>query len=163
MKALRLVALLLLAISLGVSAQTYRWKDNSGKIQITDTPPPGRHKDALAAGAEPVDPMGGQPFAVRQASTNFPVTLYTAQHCVAECAKARELLNARGIPFSEKLTKTPADDKELLQIFGEIGYPALRVGKQNYLGFEPDSYHKLLDLAGYPQKGKPPAPKENRE
>lgn len=145
--------LLILCLTLpshALLAETYRWTDSSGRTMITDSPPPGSTKSVLKAGAKesPSDPT---PFAVKKAMEAFPVLLYTAAACVDECKQARDLLNERGVPFTEKMLQSPEELAELKQLVGDTFVPTLKVGKQPYRGFEPVAYHNLLDLAGYPK------------
>jgi len=153
MKTMRLFALLLLALSLGAQAQTYRWKDASGKVQFTDTPPPGKTRVVEETIAPPVDPLGGIPFATRQAAMNYPVTLYSPVDCSAPCQQARELLKGRAIPFTEKVVQKPEDIAELKQLVGDNFVPSLKVGRESSRGYETGAWNKLLDLAGYPRAG----------
>ncbi len=140
---------LLLAIP-AAHAQTYRWVDPAtGRTVISDTPPPGSVKKvdrSKTAGSE----GGPESFATRQAMEKYPVTLYTAPECLAECKSARDLLNKRGVPFTEKMVQKPEDLEELKALIGDFFVPSLKVGKQNYRGYQPDAYQNLLDLAGYP-------------
>lgn len=133
-----------------VSAQSYRWIDATGRTIISDSPPPGKAKELTKLGSAP-DPDDGLPFAVKRAMEAFPVTLYSSPDCLAECKQARELLNARGVPFKEKMLQKPEDFSELKQLVGDIFVPSLRVGKQTARGFEAGAYNNLLDLAGYPK------------
>ena len=41
------------ATALSVHAQTYQWKDSSGRTVISDTPPPGAARDARGIGLSP--------------------------------------------------------------------------------------------------------------
>jgi glutaredoxin len=157
MKRLAVAAALLLCAG-SAAAQLYRWTDDKGKVHFTDTPPPPgasdvRKKD-LAAGA----PSGGDsvPFALRQPMKDFPVTLYSAPNCES-CGPARTLLNARGVPFKEVSIRTDEQIAELNRAVGGNVVPALLVGSTPIKGFEEGSYHRALDVAGYPKPGDVPA------
>ena len=145
-----LLVLCLALTSACAVAETYRWVDPAGRTVISDTPPPGRAHSVAKAGASNGN-TDGLPFAVKQAVESFPVTLYTSADCVNECKQARELLNARGVPFAEKMLQTPEDFDELKALVGDAFIPSLKVGKQSFRGFEAGSYNNLLDLAGYPK------------
>lgn len=144
-----LVLCLLLAGS-SAFAETYRWLDSAGRVVISDTPPPGKTKAIVKTGdsAESSDAL---PYAVKKAAEDFPVTLYTTPDCISECKQARDLLNGRGVPFSEKMLQKAEDFAELKQLVGDAFVPSLKVGKQSSRGFEASTYHNLLDLAGYPK------------
>ncbi|WP_184414876.1 glutaredoxin family protein [Rhodocyclus tenuis] len=160
-----LLASLLLTLAAGnASAQAdYRWIDPvSGRTVFSDQPPPpGARRvqsrgssDAALAGEGGETPL---PFATKQAASKYPVKLYTAASCVEPCAQARALLNARGVPFSEKMLQNDAEAAELRERGGggEIMVPSITVGSQFYRGFEAGSWNNLLDLAGYPGSAAP--------
>ena len=148
---MRYLLILCLALtSVGASAEAYRWVDPQGRTIISDTPPPGRARDVSKAGSAS-ETSDGLPYEVRRAVDNFPVTLYTSADCASECKQARDFLNARGVPFTEKMLQKQEDVEELKKLVGDAFVPALKVGKQSFRGFEPAAYTNLLDLAGYPK------------
>jgi len=146
----RLSLLALTLISATAFAQTYRWVDPAtGKTMITDTPPPRTIQQVRKTAAGPASD-GVQSVTVRRAAENFPVTLYTSADCTTECKNARDLLNRRGVPFTEKMIQKPEDFAELKALVGEAFVPSIKVGGQSQKGFEQGAYNNLLDLAGYP-------------
>lgn len=145
-----LIMLCLALASTCASAEAYRWVDPQGRTIISDTPPPGRARDVSKAGSAS-ETSDGLPYEVRRAVDNFPVTLYTSADCASECKQARDFLNARGVPFTEKMLQKQEDVDELKKLVGDAFVPALKVGKQSFRGFEPAAYTNLLDLAGYPK------------
>lgn len=149
---LPLVATLLVLVSIPTMAQTYRWVDPAtGRVMITDTPPPGTAKQVSRTGRSGATAGEGEmPYATRLAAQKFPVTLYTAADC-APCNQARELLIKRGIPFTEKTVQGEADQAELKTLTGDIAVPVLKVGRQTLKGFEAGNFNSALDLAGYPK------------
>lgn len=153
-----------------VGAQIYRWKDEQGRIHLTDSPPPGSAKqvqktEAGAPGAEGAETL---PYALQVAAKNFPVTLYTAPNCTP-CGSARSLLNTRGVPFREVSVVGQEQRQALEAAVGDLSVPSIVVGASTQKGFEPAAYNELLDNAGYPHAGilpprhqaepKPAAPK----
>ena len=146
----RLFLLCLALACLQAEAQTYRWTDSAGRTVISDTPPPGQAKTVVKTGeaAEGGDTL---PFATKRAMEAFPVTLYTSADCVNDCKQARDLMNARGVPFTEKMLQKQEDIDELKQLVGDTFVPTLKVGKQTQRGFDSAAYNNLLDLAGYPK------------
>ncbi len=145
--------LLILCLTLAstlAAGETYRWVDPQGRTVISDTPPPGRAHDVSRA--ESANPESdGLPYAAKRAAENYPVTLYTSADCVSECKQAREYLNTRGVPFTEKMVQKQEDIDELKKLVGDVFVPSLKVGKQTFRGYEPVAYGNLLDLAGYPK------------
>ena len=145
-----LLTLCLFLASTFAVGDTYRWTDAEGRTVVSDTPPVGKVKNVVKNGGKG-EPSDGLSFATKRAMESFPVTLYTSADCVAECKNARDLLSGRGTPYTEKMLQKPEDFEELKQLVGDIFIPSIKVGKQNFRGFEAGAYNNLLDLAGYPK------------
>ena len=145
---------LVLALGAGAaSAQVYRWTDEQGRVHITDTPPPPGAKSvqksrAPAAGTG----EGSEPYSLQAARKNAPVTLYTAPDC-EHCGAARNLLNARGVPFKEVSVLDNKQIEDLKSAVGGNTVPSIVVGSAAQQGFEESLYHSMLDAAGYPKTG----------
>jgi len=143
----------LLAATLTGAQTTYRWVDQrSGQTVFSDLPPPpGTSQVVKQSGAQPGDERQ-RPYAMRQAAKKYPVTLYTTASCADACEQARRLLNARGVPFTERQLKSDQELAELAKLLGnEAGVPSLSVGRQSLRGLADDAWNDLLDLAGYPK------------
>lgn len=155
-----LLALLLLAPA-AVLAQ-YKWIDSRGQVNYGDSPPrDARNVERVnAPAADPADPQSGLPFEVRRAAQNFPVTLYTTDAC-SSCQQARELLRARGVPFSERVIASAEDADEARKIGVGSTVPVLAVGRQMLR--EPDFalWNRTLDDAGYPRNASLPRGYQN--
>lgn len=135
----------------GARADLYRWVDAEGTIHYSDLAPPANVKQV-----EKIKPMGGKPsdaplpYALQQAVTNFPVTLYSSD-CGDACTRARELLAKRGIPYTEMDATDPAVQEELRKLTGGVvEVPVLKVGRDPIRGFEESKWNTSLDAAGYP-------------
>ncbi len=165
----RLVAPLLLCLGLGISSgdvsaqKTYRWVDEHGQVHYTDQPPPPTAKKAEVKNYAPSGADSTPGFATRKAAENFPVVLYSSDNCGDLCTSARDFLQKRGIPFSERKISTPEDFTAYRAIFGapeEV--PAVTIGRLNQKGFESERWNRILDDAGYPRMAPPgsaaPAP-----
>lgn len=152
-----LIAVLLAFYAVSAGAQLYRWTDASGRVHYTDTPPPPgassvEKKRATASGSDP-ESNPAEPFVLQKARRDFPVKLYSAPNC-EPCQAARDLLNKRGVPFSEvSINGDPDQLEELQKTTGVSGVPALLVGKSTQSGFEAAIYHRMLDEGGYPKMG----------
>ncbi|HWM43175.1 MAG TPA: glutaredoxin family protein [Burkholderiales bacterium] len=158
------LAAFLLAAAAGSAAaqQVYRWTDETGRTHVTDTPPPAGAKDVRrlgpgAAAGAPSKPAAAVPYVLDQAMKQYPVTLYTSPECVEPCARARELLNKRGVPFKEVQVWDEEGADELKRLSGNNLVPAIKVGASVFTGFERSAYEGLLDSAGYPRAGVLPA------
>ena len=143
----------------GLSAVAqYKWTGPDGKLVYSDSPPPAGVTAATIAGpplakTDSRSNLGG----LAPTAAKYPVVLYTTSEC-SPCQQARTYLNARGIPFTEKTVKTPADaDAFRAAGFGEMRFPTLSVGRERNTGFESSQWDSLLDAAGYPAKSMLPA------
>lgn len=158
----RLLALAVLTglLAAPVLAQgVYRIVGPDGKVTFSDQPPPasapvrpvGNTSAGASAGA------GAQlPFELRQVSNRYPVTLYTGRDC-APCNSGRNLLNARGIPYSEKTIDTPQDGEALKRLSGEASLPFMTIGSQQIKGYSDAEWTQFLDAAGYPKQSALPS------
>ena len=141
----------LLAASHAYAQETYRWVDpKTGQTIFSDQPPPPGAKQVAKTAGKAQSSDQQMPYATKQAAEKFPVTLYTAANCVDACKQARDLLNGRGIPFSEKMVNSEEEIAALSKKLGsEAATPTIVVGQQNFKGFESGAWNNLLDLAGY--------------
>ena len=151
------IIILLLAclssISLNLQAAgLYRWVDSSAAVHYSDVPSPDAEKMDARKFSGTVTPSDDLPYETRRAQQNFPVTLYTGEGCGDMCDQARNLLKKRGVPFSEKLLRTPQDIEDFKQLSGINGEgPVLGVGRNFLKGFLDSRWNSELDIAGYPK------------
>jgi glutaredoxin 3 len=78
------------------------------------------------------------------------VTLFTTDPC-GFCRQAKELLEARGIPYREvNLAKDPDGRADLIALTGQMTFPQIVVGRRSIGGFrellEADRAGTLPDL-----------------
>lgn len=162
-----LSALLIAAAGFVPAHAQYKIVGPDGRITYTDRPPAdatgkvsnlGRGAAAAAAAAETT-----LPFELRQVVSRYPVTLYSGENCLP-CDSARQLLQARGIPYVERRIAGDEDQQALERLVGGRTIPALTVGAQPLRGFSPADWTSFLDVAGYPKESRlprnwqPPAP-----
>jgi len=144
-----LAALLLLPLL--AQAQMYRWVDDDGKVHYSDRAPSSGaknvQKQSLAAAQGSSTPL---PYALQQAVRNFPVTLYVSKACADACTQARELLNKRGVPYSEVTVADAGDLAQLKKLSGGNMVPVMTVGREVHTGFDSGAYIAALDSAAYP-------------
>lgn len=150
------VLFIVLAVALGAAQaqqKLYRWVDDNGNVNVTDTPPPlGAKKveeKTYGGGAN----TAASVYALRDAQEKFPVALYTAPSCKEPCAQARAALNKRGVPFEEVQVWNAETNAKLKEISQSNEVPVLTVGRSVQKGFEQGAYDSLLDSAGYPRAG----------
>lgn len=153
-----LIMLLCLSAIVVQAGQVYRWVDEKGVVQYSDQPPPPK-----ARKAETIKPRGNvvetdkESYEMQRARKLNPVTLYVTD-CGLPCDQARDFLTQRKIPHARKNPQTvPEDAVELKQLIGALEVPVIKVGVRHAKGFEMAAWQELLDSAGYPHEGAPPA------
>ncbi len=135
----------------------YKWIDANGRVNYGDRPPasdsrrvmqapPGVHSSAAPAAGD-----HRLPYALRSATSRYPVVLYSTPDC-APCDLGRSHLTQRGVPFTEKVVQTAADLHAFnaLQL-GATQFPVLTVGSDRMAGFEASMWNRMLDAAAYPR------------
>lgn len=143
------LGLALLLCAGAASAQMYKWVDANGKTHFTDQPPPASAKTAQIKATGGARGAVQLPYALAQATRNYPVTLFTSTPC-GVCDQGRNFLKARGIPFSEKTVSTGADEEKLKEAGGGNSLPFLTVGSAKATGFESGAWDTMLNVALYP-------------
>ena len=149
----RLLFVVLMLATAGASAQMYRWVDQNGKVNYSDTPPA-----PAAAKSLEKKKLGGSvietsqlPFQLQAAVRTYPVVLYTSPSCKDGCVQSRDLLAKRGIPFREVSVFDDDTNALLKKATGSNQVPTMTVGSQVQVGYEPGGFNSLLDTAGYPK------------
>ena len=147
-----ILVITLFCVSVAQAQTTYRWIDKaSGRTVYSDQPPPPGITAITTGKSGTPSEEARIPYATRQAAEKFPVTLYTSANCMDICKQARDLLNGRGVPFTEKILSTQEEFTDLgKRLGGEVPVPSITIGSQNFRGYEPGAWNNLLDLAGYP-------------
>ncbi|WP_439587375.1 glutathione S-transferase N-terminal domain-containing protein [Hydrogenophaga sp.] len=160
---LRLLSASLIALALATPALAqgvYRIVGPDGKVSFSDQPQPAATPSSRPAGASAPSSAASTtaqlPFELRQVNSRFPVTLYSSRDC-APCNSGRNLLNARGIPYTEKTVDTPQDSDALKRLSGELSLPFLTIGGQQIKGYSDTEWTKFLDAAGYPKQSALPS------
>jgi glutaredoxin len=147
-------------------SEVYRWVDKDGKVHFSDAPPPEDASQVTQKRVGTAAPDDTQlPYATQVAMRRSPVVLYASPNCGELCASGRELLQSRGIPYSEKNAATPTEAENLKKLAGAAEVPVLMVGDTPIRGFSDTAWHGALDAAGYPRtripgqgSPKPPPP-----
>jgi glutaredoxin len=147
---------LLLAAGGATAQQMYKWVDAKGVVHFSDQPPPpgqGRQVEAKSSASS----GGGAslPFALADAVRKAPVTLYTGRDCNI-CDQGRALLQARGVPFSEKTVNSNEDIARLAQAGSNGQLPLLLVGRTPLIGFDSAAWDSALSDASYPVQSQLP-------
>jgi glutaredoxin len=130
----------------------YRIVGPDGRVTYSDQPPPANTQARPVTGAgapAAASQTAALPFALRQTSSRYPVTLYTSAEC-NPCRSGIAYLERRGIPFTERTVETNADIQALQRLSGETTLPLLTVGSQQLRGFAESDWKQYLDAAGYP-------------
>lgn len=148
-----------LASVAGAALAQYKVVAPDGSVTYTDRPPvaeSGRVQAMSRGGvAAPAEREVGLPFELRQVTSRYPVTLYAAANCIP-CDSGRQLLQQRGIPYTERRIDTGEDTAALERLAGGRTVPALTVGAQALRGFNAADWGSYLDAAGYPRESRLP-------
>lgn len=137
-------------------AQVYRNVGPNGSVTFSDQPPTANARPDGAGGAADSSGGGGAlPYELGQVVQRYPVTLYTASNCAA-CSSGRNLLVARGVPFSEKTVQSNDDIAALQRLSGGSQLPVVTIGGQRLTGFSDQDWSQYLDAAGYPKTSQLP-------
>lgn len=144
-----LAAIALLAAWPAMAQGVQRTVGPDGRVSFSDQPAAnGRPAASSDAGASTGAPL---PFELRQIASRFPVVLYTGTDC-APCNSGRNLLNSRGIPYTEKTVATSADVEALRRLNGDATLPFLTIGAQKLRGYLDAEWTQYLDAAAYPKQ-----------
>jgi hypothetical protein len=149
MRATILALILIAAAGAPQAGELYRWVDQDGQVHYTDQlpPPQARSAERKRLGDRPGDGPG--PYALQQATKNFPVTLFVAKECGEGCKAAVAYLSGRGIPFTQKDAQQEANALKALT-GGALEVPVATVGSNVLRGYEEGAWKTTLDAAGYP-------------
>lgn len=153
---LPLLTLLVGASPPAKASNIYRSVGPGGTVTFSDRAP-----DSLAQ-SEPLRMQGGSaptaalPFALQQARQRFPVQIYTARDCAA-CQSLRQMLQDRGVPFTEKTIASAEDHAAFQRLSGKDSVPFGTIGRQALHGFSASEWTQYLDAAGYPTHSQLPA------
>lgn len=158
--ALALSMLVLLAASAGPAWALYKVIGPDGRVTYTDRPPADLSSKVTPLGRDglappPTGPEAALPAELRQATTRYPVTLYTATDC-PPCETARQLLQGRGVPFTEKRVISEEDAVAYERVVGGRTVPGATIGSQALRGLSATDWNAYLDAAGYPRESRLP-------
>lgn len=157
---------LLMATTLTQAQTVYRIVAPDGTVTFSDRPATtGAASIAKASSTSPSSPSTGinsavLPYELRQVTGKYPVVLYSGNAC-PPCDTGRSILNARGIPFSERTVTTREDTEALKRLVGDNNLPYLTIGSQKIKGFSELEWTQYLDVAGYPKKSALPSAYKN--
>ena len=156
-------ALLLVACAIFSHAAfaQYKYVGPDGRVTYSDQAPPrnARTVEEKKLGA-PAATNTALPFELQQATSKYPVTIYTGDKC-APCDDGRSYLRNRGVPFAEKSVSSDDDIALFKQQSPDGTAPVLIVGARKSVGFSQGAWSSLLDSAGYPQSSALPRDYQN--
>ncbi len=135
-------------------AQTvYRIVGPDGKVTFSDKAPiEASNVTARTAAGRVIDanPANASlPYDLRQVVARYPVTFYSGAGC-APCGAGRQMLQLRGVPYTEYTVTTPEDAEALQRLSGDRSLPFLSIGGQKIRGFSEAEWTQFLNAANYP-------------
>jgi glutaredoxin len=157
-KPLLLLITAALAMQAGAALAQYKVIAQDGSVTYTDRPPTASNAKVTALsrrGDAPATADAALPFELRQVASRFPVTLFTSADC-PPCDAARQFLQQRGVPYSERRVVTEEDAAALERAVGGRTVPSATIGSQPLRGLSQTDWTIYLDAAGYPRESKLP-------
>lgn len=149
--------LLAMAVAPVLAQGVYRIVGPDGRVTFSDQPPAADAAPRAPAATGPSAAGNAQlPYTLRQVVSRYPVTLYTSADC-APCNSGRNLLNGRGIPYTEKTVSSANDADALKRLSGDASLPLLTIGSQQLKGYSDAEWTQFLNAAGYPAQSALPA------
>jgi|APTNR8051073442_1049403.scaffolds.fasta_scaffold22339_3 glutaredoxin len=150
----------LLALGAGQAMALYKVVGPDGRITYTDRPPAQATGAVSQVGRTAVaDPAtvatAALPTELRAVMARYPVVLYTGNQCPA-CDQARQWLQQRGVPYSERRASSEDDAQALERLVGARTIPSLTIGTQSLRGFSSNDWAAYVDAAGYPRDSRLP-------
>ena len=138
----------------------YKIVGPDGTVTFSDTPPSserGRISELPPGGGATPSVTDSLPRELRDAARKYPATLYTTPNC-GGCDAGRQLLQQRGVPYTEKTITTAADLQAYQRIAGnDDRLPLLTLGNTRLaVGFSASAWSDALDAAGYPRHAELP-------
>lgn len=140
-----------LATPWAMAQGVFRIVGPDGRVSYSDQPPPSANAQPVSGTAPAAVSGAPLPAELRQPVGRYPVTLYTSDGC-PPCNRGRDLLNARGIPYSEKTVSSADDAAALKRLSGAGTLPLLTIGSQQIKGYSDSEWNLYLDAAGYPKQ-----------
>lgn len=128
----------------------YKVVGPDGRVTYTDRAPTSQPARALKAngGSTATDAL---PYELQKLVERYPVVLYTGNNCTP-CDTGRQLLKARGVPFTEKTVSTSEDIRQFRSQESTDQLPTVRIGQKQLSGLQHAEWTSYLDAAGYPPR-----------
>ncbi len=136
------------------SAEIYQWKDSSGNVFFTDSPPAGvqaeekRYREDRIERHETKEPASRRKSAPAAALRDYgdvQVIMYMTTWC-PYCIKAREYINSLGVRLTEyDIDKDKNRNAEMSQKSGRKGVPVIDVEGIIIRGYSPDGIKQAVE------------------
>lgn len=141
-----MTAMMLAAGTAAAQDKLYKWVDENGNVTYQDRPPP---DEAGQVQAQTLPQAGSEP-AGNAAFPDVQLTLYSIEACDA-CDLVRNLLDERGLPYTEKDAEDDAEvQAELKEVAGVMSVPVLVIGDDPLTGYNRELILNELEEAGFP-------------
>lgn len=125
----------------------YKWVDEDGNVTYQDSPPP-HQSGPVQTFEQPLELSADAEQDIELPDVDL--TLYSIEVCDA-CDLVRNLLNDRGLPFTEKDAENDvAVQDELREVSGVLSVPVLAIGDEALTGFNRELILRVLSDAGFP-------------
>jgi glutaredoxin len=150
---------LAISASTGYAARVVQCVDGQGNVSFRDHCPPGMTaKEERQYGHRTGEDRNKKDLqAIADAS---PITLYAVPDCEV-CDVARNFLEKRGLPYTEKNVQANTEvQEELKEKAGQLAIPVIVVGERVVRGYDRLVLTEAITSAGYPNNEAAPAQQE---
>ncbi|MEH6344843.1 MAG: glutaredoxin family protein [Bermanella sp.] len=148
---MKLVLMLVLTVSTlmsvlmgsDVSAEVFKWTDESGRTHYSDKVKENQPLQTIKAEVNlytdvPIDYI----FASSASGKGKKVIMYSTSWC-GYCAQARKYFKKKGIPYIDYDIEKNKKAKRKYDILGGVGVPLILVGKKSMTGFSIPAFNDI--------------------
>lgn len=142
---MRLLLLLLLVAAAPLSAEVYKWTDESGRVHFSDKPSERHRAQKLDVRVNTYEHVSYERVEVAaDIAVDAPghVTMYATSWC-PYCKKARDYFRANDIPYTEYDIENDATAKRRYDRLGATGVPVILVGDKRMNGFSVEGFERI--------------------
>lgn len=142
---MRFLLLLLLVAAAPLSAEVYKWTDESGRVHFSDKPSERHRAQKLDVRVNTYEHVSYERVEVApDIAVDEPghVTMYATSWC-PYCKKARDYFRANDIPYTEYDIENDATAKRRYDRLGATGVPVILVGDKRMNGFSVAGFQRI--------------------
>jgi len=144
-KIMKYFLILLVLFSMPVSAEVYKWTDDSGRIHYSDKGRTNKAVESIEVKVNSYKHLANELVPGRDArdkKESKKVIMYSTSWC-GYCAKARKYFNSNNIKFTEYDIEKSKKARRQYDAIGGRGVPVILVAKKRMNGFSIDRFNRI--------------------